>query len=113
MEINKIGDYKIPKHVTVQNSLEIMIENEAATSTFAFMLSSVFSQYKDVVHVIPTKYQKAENLFDIVKHTIIGLEEISFHVLSITADNNAINKKAISFFCSTPKFSIVYIHTQL
>ena len=27
MEINKIGDYKIPKHVTDQNSLEILIEN--------------------------------------------------------------------------------------
>ena len=28
--------------------------NEAATSAFAFMLSSVFSQYRDVVHVMPT-----------------------------------------------------------
>ena len=27
MEINKIGDYKIPKHVTDQNSLEIPIVN--------------------------------------------------------------------------------------
>ena len=42
--------------------------NEAVTSVFAFMLSSVFSQYKDVVHVMPTKCLKAENIFDIVKH---------------------------------------------
>ena len=27
MEINKIGNYKIPKHGTDQNSLEILIEN--------------------------------------------------------------------------------------
>ena len=27
MEINKIGDNKIPKHVTDQNSLDILLEN--------------------------------------------------------------------------------------
>ena len=84
--------------------------NGAATSAFAFMLSSVFAQYKDVVHIMPTKYLKAENLFDIVKRIIIGLEEKGFQVLSIITDNNAINKKkeAISFFYSPPKPSIVY-----
>ena len=79
--------------------------NEAATKTFAFILSSVFSQYKDVVHVMPTKSLKAENLFDIVKCIIFGLEAIDFQVLSFVTDNNAINKKAISFNCiSTPNF---------
>ena len=71
------------------------------------MLSSVFSQYKDVEHVMPTKRLKAENLFDIIKR-IIGLEEIGFQVSSIMRDNNAINKKAISLFHSPPKLSIVY-----
>ena len=51
--------------------------NKAATSAFAFMLSSVFSQYKNVVHV-PTKRLKAENLFDKIECIIIGLEEIDF-----------------------------------
>ena len=87
--------------------------NEAATSAFVFMLSSAFSQYKDVVHVIPTKCLKAESLFDIIKHIIIGLEEIGFQVLSIITDNNAINKKAISLFCSPPKLSIVYPYSVL
>ena len=84
--------------------------NEAATSAFVFMLSSVFSQYKDVVHVMPTKCLKAGSLFDIIKCIIIGLEEIGFQVLSIIIDNNAINKKAILLFCSPPKLSIVYPH---
>ena len=65
--------------------------NEAATSAFVFMPSMVISQYKDVVHVMPTKRLKAESLFDIIKHIIIGLEEIHFQVLSIITDNNAIN----------------------
>ena len=46
--------------------------NEAATSAFVFMLSSVFSQYKDVVHLMPTKCLKAESLSDIIKRIIIG-----------------------------------------
>ena len=76
--------------------------NQAATSAFAFMLSSVFSQYKDVVHVMPIKCLKAENLFDRVKRIIIGLEEIGFQVLSIITDNNAINKKTYIFLLQSP-----------
>ena len=64
--------------------------NEAATSAFAFKLSSVFSQDKDIIYVMPTKYFQAENLFNIVKRIIIGLEEIDFQVLSIITDNNLI-----------------------
>ena len=77
--------------------------NESGTSDFAFMLSSIFSQYKDVVHVMPTKWLKTENLFDIVKHMIIGLEEIGFPVLTIITDNNAINKKNYFDLLQSPK----------
>ena len=64
------------------------------------------------MHVIPNKYHKSANLFDLVKHIIIGSEEIDFQslLLSIITDNNAINKKAMSFFCSSPKLCIVYPH---
>ena len=62
-------DYKSDNIVGLSNN-----NNEAATSVFAFMLNCVFSQYKDVVHLMPTKCLKAENLFDIVKRIIIGLE---------------------------------------
>ena len=52
-------DYKSGNIVSLSDN-----SNEAVTSAFAFMLSSVFSQYKDVMHVTPTKCLKAENLFD-------------------------------------------------
>ena len=78
------------------------------------MLSSVFSQNKDVLHVIPTKCLKAENLFDIVKHIIIGLEEIGFQVLTIITDNNAINKIKLYLSLAVPLLSFgLYIHTLL
>ena len=49
------------------------------------MLICVFSQYKYFVH-LQTKSLQAENISDIVKRIIIGLEEINFQVLSIITD---------------------------
>ena len=81
--------------------------SEVATSAFAFMLSSVLSNYKDVIHIMPTKCLKAENLFNIIR-SLIG-----FKVLCVIMDNNAINKKAMSLFCTPAKLSIVYPHPVL
>ena len=84
--------------------------SEAATSAFVFMLNSVRSKFKDVVHIIPTKCMKAETLHNILKKVIIGLEKIGFTVFCVVTDNNAINGKAMSFFAHPPKLSIVYRH---
>ena len=77
-------DYKSDNIVGLANNA-----NEVATSAFAFMLSSVLSNYKDVIHIMPTKYLKGENLFNIIKRLIIGFEEIGFKVLWVILDNNA------------------------
>ena len=55
------------------------------------------------MYVMPTKFLKAANLFDIVKRIIIGLEEIGFQVSSIITDNNAVNKKGYIFLFQSPK----------
>ena len=52
----------------------------------------------------------AEYLFNWIKKVIIGLEEIGFKVICVSTDNNAINKKALSYFSSPAKLSIVYQH---
>ena len=83
---------------------------EAATSAFVFMINSICSTFKDVVHIIPTKLIKAETLYYLLKRVVIGLEEIGFRVICVVTDNNAINKKALAFFASPPKVSIVYLH---
>lgn len=41
-----------------------------------FLCLTMYSH--SVVHIMTTKCLKAENLFDIVKHAIISLEEIDF-----------------------------------
>ena len=82
--------------------------SDAASSAFVFMISSIKSKFKDVVHIIPAKCMKAEFLHDILKKAIVGLEKIGFHVICIVTDNNAINGKAMSLFASPPTLSIVY-----
>ena len=84
--------------------------NDAATSAFAFMVNSVFSKFKEVVHVLPARKMDAEALFNLLRKTIIGLEKIGFTVIAIITDNNAINRKAMSLFEAPPKLSIVYKH---
>ena len=101
-------DYKGGNVVGLANNT-----NEVATNAFPFMLSCVLSNYKDVIYIMLTKCLKAENLFNIIKWLIIWLEEISFKVLCVIIDNNAINKKAMSLFCTPAKLSIVYPHPVL
>ena len=82
----------------------------AANSAFAFMISSVFSKYKDVVHLLPTCKISANDLNAMLKKIIIGLEDIGFKVIAVITDNNAINRKAMSYFVTPQKLSIVYPH---
>jgi hypothetical protein len=84
--------------------------HSAATTAFAFMITSVFSSYKDVVHVLPSCKMNGETLFGIVKHMIVGLESIGFTVISVITDNNRINRKAMSYFVEPPALLTRYPH---
>lgn len=83
---------------------------ECATSAHVFMISSIRSSYKDVVHILPVKKIDSLTLFNFVKVIIIGLEKIGFEVLAIVSDNNAINKKTMSFFSQPPEILNEYKH---
>ena len=83
---------------------------EAATSAFVFMVNSLTSKFKDVVPILPAKSMKSESLFNFIKKVITGLHEIGFNVICVLTDNNAINRKAMSYFSSPLKLSIVYPH---
>ena len=88
------------------NIVGLSDNSNETTSAFALMLNGVFSLYKDVVHAMPTKCLKTENLFDIIKYLIIGSKKIGFQVLSIIT----INKNTICLFCRPQSLSIVYLH---
>ena len=84
---------------------------QAATSAHVFMISSVRSKFKDVVHIVPTRSMDADHLFNFIKRVIIGLEEAGLKVICVITDNNAINSKAMRRFDSNKnQLSICYHH---
>lgn len=83
---------------------------QAATSAHVFMIQSLLSSYKDVVHILHVKTITAEALHNQIMKVIKGLESIGFQVVAVITDNNAINRKSMSFFAKPPKLSIVYQH---
>ena len=74
------------------------------------MVNSVFSKFKEVVHVFPTRRVNAKIFFTILLKTIVGLEEIGFNVIAVVTDNNSTNRKAMLLFAEPAKLSIVYEH---
>lgn len=82
--------------------------HDATTSAHVFMIQSILSPFKDVVHVLPVKTITAETLHKFKKKIIMGLEKIGYNVVGVVTDNNAINRKCISYFTSPSKLSIVY-----
>lgn len=83
---------------------------ELASSAHTFMISSIMSSYKDVVHILPVRTVTAELLHRVLKKVVLGLEEVGFKVLAVVSDNNSVNRKAMTFFSNKPKMSIVYPH---
>ena len=76
----------------------------AAKSAFACMISSVFSKYKDVVHLLLTCRMSASDLNVMLKKITVGLEDIGFRVIAVITDNNSINRKAVLFCFSSEAF---------
>ncbi|GFX92633.1 transposable element P transposase [Trichonephila clavipes] len=84
---------------------------QAATSAYVFMIQSLLSPFKEVVHIMPVKKKiDGEKLFAVVKKTIVELDGIGFKVIGVVSDNNSINRKAMSNFSFPPKLSIVHPH---
>jgi Transposase protein len=74
-----------------------------ATSAHVFLINSLRSPYKDVVHILPVRKINAFELYSIIVKIITGLHNIGFKVVSIVTDNNAINRSAIKFFSPDQK----------
>ncbi|XP_035233690.1 uncharacterized protein LOC118205512 [Stegodyphus dumicola] len=81
-----------------------------ATSAFAFMISSLESSFKEVVHIMPVNTINFETLHYVIKKVIRGLENMGIIVICVITDNNAINRKAMSLFSNPPRNSFVYKH---
>jgi hypothetical protein len=81
-----------------------------ATAAYTFMISSITSNFKEVIHIFPTSTMKSDTLFDCIRTVITKLEDISYRVLCVLSDNNAVNGKAMKNFSPKKQLSIVYPH---
>lgn len=81
-----------------------------ATSACVFMITSLKSSYKEVVHILPVDKLTGDMLHLYVNKIVIGLEKIGFDVLGVVSDNHAINKKAMSLFANPSEIKTAYNH---
>lgn len=83
---------------------------EPAKAAHVFMVHSLLSSYKDVVHVLPVSRISAEELHCVLRSVIMNLEDAGLHVVAVIMDNNSINRKVMSMFGRSNEPSIVYPH---
>lgn len=81
-----------------------------ATSAYTFMITSICSNFKEVVHIAPVSKINHQLLCSFLKTIITRLESIGYKVFCVLSDNNSINGKAMTNFSPNKKLSIVYPH---
>ncbi|KAK7861885.1 hypothetical protein R5R35_001482 [Gryllus longicercus] len=81
-----------------------------ASSAHTFMISSLLSDLKEVVHIVPVNKMCAEDLQSILKKIILGLEQIGFNVLCVISDNSSINRRCMQLFSPEEELKCMYNH---
>lgn len=70
-----------------------------ATTIQAFMISSIFSHYKDIVGLFPISTLKHNLLLELTLEVLKNLTNIGYQVIAIISDNNSVNKKMFDLLC--------------
>lgn len=83
---------------------------EAATTAHVFMVQSLASSFKEVAHILPVKSIDAAMLHNVTRKVLTGLESLEYEVICVITEDNAINRKTMSNFCSPPRLRFVYPH---
>lgn len=69
-----------------------------AKTVQVFMISSIFSKYKDVVSLIPVNNLTAQQLQILMLNVLQQIENVGFIVIAFVSDNNVVNRKAFELF---------------
>ncbi|XP_077494772.1 uncharacterized protein LOC144105520 [Amblyomma americanum] len=70
----------------------------AAKTAHVFMMQSLLSRQKNVVHILPVERINAQQLHTILHSIITQLEHVGLRIIAVIADNNSINRKTLSLF---------------
>ena len=57
------------------------------------MLSSIFSDNRDVVSLVPVQQMTSKYLCDLTRQVIINVTKAGYTIVSIISDNNVVNRK--------------------
>ena len=75
-----------------------------AHSVKAFMVSSLFGKFKDVVCLIPVKSSTAEKLTHMLQKVLTMVQNARFIVVVDISDNNQVNAKTLQSICGSSSF---------
>lgn len=84
--------------------------NETAKTAHVFFVSSIFSNYKDVVGIAPVSCFTSSELHSLTVNMIKNLIELGFCVISIVTDNNAVNSSMFKIFSPHPSFNSAVVN---
>lgn len=71
--------------------------SNAAKTAHVFMMQSLLSSQKNVVHILLVERISAQQLHTIL-HNITELENVCLRIIAVISDNNSINRKTMSHF---------------
>ena len=74
-------------------------KKELATSCQAFMISSFFGKYQDIVRLFPVKNQDFNDLKKFLFEVLDLLYKVGFTVIAITSDNYSTNSSLFATLC--------------
>ena len=85
-------------------------EGETATSIHCFLISSLLSNNKDVVALVPAKKITTEKLCSFLKSVLKTVTSAGYSVISIINDGNRINKKMFHLIAGCPSTTDLPVH---
>lgn len=92
-------------------------ENKAgcqAKTVVAFLISSAFGNFKEVVSLHPVVNINGNDLYNITQRVIDLLKNCGFHVISIISDNNRVNRNLFQHLLpSNDEFCVTYPNSSV
>ncbi|GBN85828.1 hypothetical protein AVEN_167218-1 [Araneus ventricosus] len=73
--------------------------NQQANTIQAFMITSLFSKYKEIVALVSMKNQTADDLYCQTLKVLQMLNDCKYNVLCLISDNNRINRNMFTQMC--------------
>lgn len=81
-------------------------ELSTARTVQAFMITSIFGNFKEICRLTPVKCMKSDFLLNLTKNVIHQVQSLGFTVLTIVSDNNRVNQNLFKLLdpCNTGSF---------